>query len=129
MSHITPSSAPFADKLKSPFIVVAVVRRLLNLSPLIPSHMASFVKRALTLPPTTRVLPSGVPSASYVNLAARAPASSHGHGHGSSGPRTDVPAKWAGGLSQSTSAGLLSKSYATSMCLSLHIFYSSSIYA
>lgn len=71
--------------------------------------MATFqaVKKAVTLAPTVRTLSSGVPSAPLVNLAAKAPA---GHGHGASGPRSDVPPKWAGGVSQSHS-GLVSKTY------------------
>ncbi|KZS96171.1 ubiquinol-cytochrome c r [Sistotremastrum niveocremeum HHB9708] len=52
------------------------------------------VKTAVNLPPTVRILPSGVPHASLIKLSVRAPASDH-HGHGSTGPRSDKPAKWA----------------------------------
>ncbi|TRM65996.1 ubiquinol-cytochrome c reductase iron-sulfur subunit [Schizophyllum amplum] len=65
--------------------------------------MATFqaAKKALSAPPTVRVLPSGVPAApSVLNLRARAPADAHahGHGHGAAGPRTDTVPTWAGGM-------------------------------
>jgi len=65
--------------------------------------MASFqaAKKSLSLAPTVRTLPSGVPAAPLLNLAARAPADHHAHGHGAAGPRSDVPPKWAGGASRS----------------------------
>lgn len=71
-------------------------------------------KAALTIPPTVRTLPSGVPTAPLLNLAARAPASSHGHDHGHAGPRGDLPPRWAGGVSR-TSSGLVSTTYLTCM--------------
>lgn len=76
--------------------------------------MASFhaVKKSINLAPTVRALPSGVPAAPLLNLAARAPADHHGHGHGSSGPRADVPPSWAGGVSKSP-FGLFTKTYTT----------------
>ncbi|KIJ68619.1 hypothetical protein HYDPIDRAFT_82754 [Hydnomerulius pinastri MD-312] len=71
--------------------------------------MASFqaVRKSVTLPPTVRALPSGLPSAPRLNLAARAPSDGHGHGHGA-GPRADVPSRFTGGI-KTTSAGLVSK--------------------
>ncbi|KAH9836518.1 ubiquinol-cytochrome c reductase iron-sulfur subunit [Rhodofomes roseus] len=70
-------------------------------------------KKAVNLPPTCRTLASGVPAASYINLNVREPAGhGHAHGHGAAGPRSDAPAKWAGGVSTSSSAGLVSKSFA-----------------
>ncbi|KAF8640789.1 hypothetical protein AX17_000438 [Amanita inopinata Kibby_2008] len=68
------------------------------------------VKKAVTITPTVRTLPSGVPVAPLLNLAARAPSSSHEHGHGRVGPRRDAQPRWAGGISR-TSAGLVSKTY------------------
>ncbi|EIW64961.1 ubiquinol-cytochrome c reductase iron-sulfur subunit [Trametes versicolor FP-101664 SS1] len=69
-------------------------------------------KKAITIPPTVRTLASGVPLAPHINLAARAPAGhGHEHGHGAAGPRSDIPARWAGGVSRSPTAGLVSKSY------------------
>jgi ubiquinol-cytochrome c reductase iron-sulfur subunit len=68
------------------------------------------VKKAVTLSPTVRALPSGVPVAPLVNLAVRAPNDGHGHGHAASGHRSDVPPRWTGGVTL-TSAGLVSKSY------------------
>lgn len=74
------------------------------------------LRKALTAPPTARTLASGVPSAPLLNLAARGPAGhGHGHGHGAAGPRTDTPAKFAGGLSLS-SAGPVSRSYINGTC-------------
>jgi len=75
--------------------------------------MASFqaVKKSLTLAPTVRTLPSGVPAAPLLNLAARAPADHHGHGH-SSGPRADAPPSWAGGVTKSPFS-LFTKTYTT----------------
>ncbi|KZT06276.1 ubiquinol-cytochrome c reductase iron-sulfur subunit [Laetiporus sulphureus 93-53] len=67
-------------------------------------------KKAVNLPPTVRTLASGVPAAPYINLAVREPVG-HGHGHGHAvGPRQDVPPKWAGSVTASSSAGLISKS-------------------
>ncbi|KAI0803031.1 Rieske [2Fe-2S] iron-sulfur domain-containing protein [Irpex lacteus] len=76
--------------------------------------MAAFqlTKKALSLPPTVRTLASGVPSASLINLNARAPAHGDHHAHGEVGPRSDVPAAWASKLS-TTPVGLVSKNYAS----------------
>ncbi|KAF5377641.1 hypothetical protein D9615_005123 [Tricholomella constricta] len=65
------------------------------------------VKKAVSLAPTVRTLPSGVPVAPLLNFAVRAPHDSH---HGTSGPRADIPPKWTGGVSR-TSTGLVSKTY------------------
>lgn len=75
--------------------------------------MATFqaVKKAVTLTPTVRALPSGVPVAPLLNLSARAPHDPHAHGH-SAGPRSDVAPQWAGGVSRSSS-GLVSKTFTT----------------
>ncbi|KZT23768.1 ubiquinol-cytochrome c r [Neolentinus lepideus HHB14362 ss-1] len=71
------------------------------------------VKKAITLPCTVRPLSSGVPSAPFLNLAARAPAGHDDHhGHSAHGPRADVPPKWIGGV-QKSSSHLLSKTYIT----------------
>ena len=68
-------------------------------------------RKALTAPPTVRTLASGVLSAPLLNLAARSPAGhGHDHAHGAVGPRSDAPAKFAGGLSVNSS-GLVSRSY------------------
>ena len=70
--------------------------------------MASFSalsKRAVTLSPTVRTLPSGVPSAPLLNLAVP----SHGHGH-HSGPRSDKPARFVGGV-KTSSSGLITKTF------------------
>ncbi|GBE78443.1 ubiquinol-cytochrome c reductase iron-sulfur subunit [Sparassis latifolia] len=66
-------------------------------------------KKAFTVPPTVRTLPSGVPSASLITFSAREPAG-HGHEHGhSAAPRRDAPSKWVGSVTQSQSAGLVSR--------------------
>jgi len=72
-----------------------------------------------TLTKHVRSLPSGVPSAPLLNLAARAPASSHDHAHGEVGPRSDSRPHWAGGV-QSTSVGLVSKTYSTAPPVTPH---------
>lgn len=69
---------------------------------------------AVTICPTVRTLPSGVPTAPLLNLVARAPSHHHDHGHGHAGPRGDAPPRWAGGVSR-TSAGLVSTTYLTCM--------------
>ncbi|KAF9243901.1 Rieske [2Fe-2S] iron-sulfur domain-containing protein [Melanogaster broomeanus] len=71
--------------------------------------MASFqvVRKSINLPPTVRALPSGLPSAPRLNLAARAPSDGHDHSHGA-GPRADVPSRFVGGI-KTTSVGLVSK--------------------
>jgi ubiquinol-cytochrome c reductase iron-sulfur subunit len=77
--------------------------------------MATFqtvVKKAVTLSPTVRTLPSGVPAAGLLNLAARASSSDHAHSHGAQGPRSDVAPKWTGGISR-TASGLVSKTFVT----------------
>ena len=70
------------------------------------------LRKAVNLPPTTRVLPSGVPYAPRLCLTTRAPPSAHGHGHGHTAAiRADTPPRWAGGISYSHSAGLISKTF------------------
>lgn len=75
--------------------------------------MATFqaVKKVVTLTPTVRTLPSGVPVAPLLNLAARDLSAGHDH-HGAVGPRSDSQPRWAGGVSR-TSAGLSSKTFTT----------------
>jgi len=70
------------------------------------------VKKATNLVPTLRALPSGVPAAPLLNLAARAPSSGHEHGHEASGPRADYQPRWAGGISRASS-GLVTKTIST----------------
>ncbi|KIM48333.1 hypothetical protein M413DRAFT_228468 [Hebeloma cylindrosporum] len=74
--------------------------------------MATFqaVKKAVTLTPSVRTLPSGVPYAPLLNLAVRAPHDTHSHGHSEPGVRSDVAPRWAGGVSR-TSSGLVSKTF------------------
>ncbi|TFK41299.1 ubiquinol-cytochrome c reductase iron-sulfur subunit [Crucibulum laeve] len=76
--------------------------------------MASFqaVKKAVTLAPTVRTLPSGIPAAPLLNLAARAPHDAHSHGHSPAGTRSDSAPHWVGGVSTSPS-GLRSKLFTT----------------
>lgn len=92
--------------------------------------MASFqaVKKVVSLGPTVRTLPSGVPLAPLLNLAARAPHDAHAHGHSAGATRSDVAPKWAGGVSQTTS-GTVSKTYVSGeyfrvLCgLSMNLLY------
>jgi ubiquinol-cytochrome c reductase iron-sulfur subunit len=76
--------------------------------------MASFqvVKKAVTLAPTVRALPSGVPAAPLLNLAARAPHDPHSHAEHYVAPRSDRAPAWAGGVSKSSN-GLVSKLFTT----------------
>jgi C4-dicarboxylate transporter len=75
-------------------------------------NMSSFqaVKKAVTIAPTVRTLPTGVPNAPFLNFVARAPSHGHGdHGH-SSGSRSDKPARFVGSM-KTTSSGLVSKTF------------------
>ena len=83
--------------------------------------MATFkaVKKAVTLTPTVLTLPSGIPYAPLLNLAAKAPHDPHGHGHSDITVRSDIAPRWAGGVSR-TSSGLVSKTFTTG-----HLFFSS----
>jgi ubiquinol-cytochrome c reductase iron-sulfur subunit len=74
-------------------------------------------KKAFTLPPTVRTLASGVPSASLLNLSARAPAHDDHHAHGAVGPRSDSPAAWATKV-HITPSGLVSKNFAAGEAVS-----------
>jgi len=76
--------------------------------------MATFqaVKKAVTVTPTVRILPSGLPYAPLLNLAAKAPHDLHGHGHSDTTARSDIAPRWAGGVSR-TSSGLVSKTFTT----------------
>ena len=76
--------------------------------------MATFqaVKKAVTLTPSVRTLPSGIPYAPLLNLAARAPHDAHSHGHSEPSVRSDIAPRWAGGVSR-TSSGLVSKTFTT----------------
>lgn len=76
------------------------------------------VKKAVTLPPTVRTLSSGVPHPTLVNLAAAGGGGHHSHGH--SGPRSDMPPKWSGGVTR-TSSGLVSKTFVT--CTKIPAFF------
>jgi len=72
------------------------------------------VKKAVTVSPTIRALPSGVPIAPLINIAVRSPPSAHAHAHhGSAQPRSDTPPRWAGGVSRSSPSGLISKTFMT----------------
>jgi len=77
--------------------------------------MATFqaTKRATTLAPTVRTLANGVPNTPRLNLSAKAQASAHDHGHAGISPRSDVQPKWSGGLTFSSTAGLVSKTVTT----------------
>ncbi|PPR00018.1 hypothetical protein CVT24_009025 [Panaeolus cyanescens] len=68
------------------------------------------VKKATTLAPTLRALPSGIPSAPLLNLAAKAPHDPHAHGHGEHAPRADATPKWASGVYK-TPLGLVSRTF------------------
>ena len=83
--------------------------------------MATFkaVKKAVALNPTVRTLPSGIPYAPLLNLAAKAPHDPHGHGHADTTARSDFAPRWAGGISRNYS-GLVSKTFITG-----HLFFSS----
>jgi len=76
--------------------------------------MATFqaVKKAVTLTPSVRTLPSGIPYAPLLNLAVRSPHDAHSHGHSEPGVRSDIAPRWAGGVSR-TSSGLVSKTFTT----------------
>ena len=83
--------------------------------------MATFkaVKKAVTLTSTVRTLPSGIPYAPLLNLAAKAPHDPHSHGHLDATVRLDSAPQWAGGILR-TSSSLLSKTFTTG-----HLFFSS----
>lgn len=73
------------------------------------------VKKATTLAPTLRALPSGIPSAPLLNIAAKAPHDPHAHGHGEhASPRADVAPRWASGIYK-TPLGLVSKTFTSGM--------------
>jgi len=74
--------------------------------------MATFqaAKKAVTLAPTIRALPSGIPAAPLLNLTVRDLSAGHDHHHGAAGPRSDPQPRWAGGVSR-TSSGLVSKTF------------------
>ncbi|KAG1716332.1 hypothetical protein ID866_816 [Astraeus odoratus] len=55
------------------------------------------VRKAVTIAPSVRALPSGLPSAPRLNLAARAPSDGHDHSHGPA-LRSDAPSRFTGGL-------------------------------
>jgi ubiquinol-cytochrome c reductase iron-sulfur subunit len=77
--------------------------------------MATFqaVKKAVSLNPTVRILPSGIPYAPLLNFAAKAPHDPHSHGHSDTAVRSDAAPRWAGGIVR-TSSGLVSKTFTTS---------------
>ncbi|EAU93138.2 ubiquinol-cytochrome c reductase iron-sulfur subunit [Coprinopsis cinerea okayama7 len=76
--------------------------------------MASFqvVKKAVSLGPAVRALPSGVPHVPLLNLAARAPHDNHHYDP--QAPRTDVAPRWVGGASK-VGTQLLSKTVASAL--------------
>ena len=70
------------------------------------------VKKAVTLTPTVRALPSGIPFAPLLNVTARAPHDAHSHSHSDRAVRLDSVPRWAGGFSR-TSFGLALKTFTT----------------
>jgi len=71
----------------------------IRFNPLVAPMSTTSLARSVTrinLAPTVSSLPSGVPKASFINLAAKAPHDAHAHGN--HGPRADVPPSWAGGV-------------------------------
>ena len=72
---------------------------------------AAVIKKAFTLPPTVRTLASGVPTASLLNIQARAHGEHHDHGH-AAGPRSDAPSAFASSLKLS-SQGLVQNTFAS----------------
>ncbi|KZV81046.1 ISP domain-containing protein [Exidia glandulosa HHB12029] len=69
------------------------------------------VRTSVNLPPTVRVLPSGVPLAPYLSNR-RAPHDDHDphhDPHAVPGPRHDVPPQWASGTSRTSSLGLVAR--------------------
>ena len=94
---------------KTPYHSLAVCNDVGSL--FLPMATFQAVKKAVNIAPTVRVLPSGTPVAPLLNLKARSPSDGHGHHHGAAiGPRVDVPPKWIGGVSK-TSSGLVSKTF------------------
>jgi len=93
--------------------MAAEMRYLFKFGSNILCNMATFqtVKKAVTLAPTVRTLPSGIPVAPLLNLNARAPSSGHDHDSHHGGPRSDIAPRWAGGVSRDHPFGLISKSY------------------
>ena len=80
------------------------------------------VKKAVTLTPTVRVLPSGIPYAPLLNLAAKAPYDPHSHGHSDIVVRSDSAPRWAGGVVR-TSCGLVSKTFTTGRLFFFSAFF------
>ncbi|KAI6045033.1 Rieske [2Fe-2S] iron-sulfur domain-containing protein [Pisolithus marmoratus] len=76
---------------------------------------SSVARKAINVPPTVRTLPSGVPSAPRLNLAARAPSGGHHHGNGPI-PRSDTPSRFTGGL-KTTPVGPLYKAVFSAVSL------------
>ena len=81
-------------------------------------RMATFtaVKKAVTLTPTVRTLPNGIPYAPLLNLVAKAPHDPHSH---STTVRSDSAPRWAGGILRPYSRQF-SKTFTTG-----HLFFSS----
>jgi hypothetical protein len=99
IEHISKLKIPISQTISTAFTVGSV-------------NMSSFqaVKKAVTIAPTVRTLPTGVPNAPFLNFVARAPSHGHGdHGH-SSGPRSDKPARFVGSV-KTISSGLISKTF------------------
>jgi hypothetical protein len=86
------AAAAVRDSLLPSYIFISYIFSL-------DAHMATLaaVKKAVTLPPTVRILASGVPNVPLVNLHAKAPLDPHGHGahQGLTSPRSDGIASWA----------------------------------
>ena len=90
-----------------PCTTTPVCWRLQATHPPILYRMAALqaASKYATLPPTVRMLVSGVPNAPSLNLPHRLP--THHHGHAG---RSDVPLEWAGGY-QLLSKGPINKSF------------------
>jgi len=76
--------------------------------------LRTIVRKAVTVPPSTRTLPSGVPFAPLINFNAlpASHADNHGHHeHDATSPNADSTPRWAGGVTRSSGNGLVSKTY------------------
>jgi len=68
------------------------------------------LKKAINLPPTTRILPSGVPLAPLLNLAARDTSADAHHSH-AAGTRSDQPPRWSSTVTTTPSSGFVLRNF------------------
>ncbi|KAF8815271.1 hypothetical protein BYT27DRAFT_7304394 [Phlegmacium glaucopus] len=82
-------------------------------------HQTNPARTRHTCCPVSTTLPSGMPYAPFLNVAAKTPHDPHSHGHSDTAVHSDSAPRWAVGVSR-TFSGLVSKTFTTVLPSNYH---------